>query len=249
VGRLRLTGSLRSARCLSDVEGLASLGASIAPTVRYIRVRELGGHRVWIREGTMDCCALRGTFEGRYHLPPSEIVPERILDLGANIGMTIAHYAVLYPHARIVGVELDPDNAALCRANLRPWRDRYELVEAAVWPADGHVSYERRRGNEQGFHVVDRAAGNATAPAISIETLLARQGWDHVDFVKMDIEGAERDVLRRGTEWAPRVRSIKIEVHEPYRVEDCIADLTALGFDARVDERHWAAVIGVRSGT
>ena len=134
--------------------------------------------------------------------------PEKILDLGANIGMTMAHLAVLYPSARIVGVELDAENAALCRENLRPWADRCTIVEAAAWTADGAVRYERRRGYEQGFHVTSES-GNATAPAISLNTLLARHGWDQVDFVKMDIEGAEQQVLRRATQWAERVRSIK----------------------------------------
>jgi FkbM family methyltransferase len=245
VGRWRLTGDLASARRLSDVEGTSSMAGTVPPIVRHIRIRELEGVRVGIREGTMDCCALRGTFEGRYHLPPEGIVPERILDLGANIGMTMAHYAVLYPHADVVGVELDPLNAALARENLRPWSDRCELVEGAVWTHDGEVSYARERGNEQGFRVVEGDA-DATAPAFGIGTLLDRRRWESVDFVKMDIEGAERAVLADGTGWADRVRSIKVEIHEPYRVEDAVRDLAALGFDVRADERHWAAAIGVR---
>jgi len=147
--------------------------------------------------------------------------------------------------ARIIGVELDADNAALCRENVRPWADRCKLVEGAAWSADGEVMYERRRGCEQGFHVT-RQHGNATAPAISLNTLLGRHGWDRVDFVKMDIEGAEQQVLRRATEWAERVRSIKVEVHGAYTMNDCAGDLRALGFDTRFDDRHWAAVIGQR---
>ena len=242
--RLRLTGSLADAQRLAEIERLSSCGDAVAPTIHRLRVKALGCD-VAVRQGTKDFCALRDTFAGGYHLPPEGVVPDTILDLGANIGMTMAHFAVLYPRARMIGVELDTDNAALCRENLRRWADRCEIVEGAVWPADGEVTYERQRGHEQGFHVAGES-GNATAPAISLNTLLARHGWDQVDFVKMDIEGAEEDVLRRATEWAERVRLIKVEVHGTYGVNDCASDLRALGFETRIDDRHWAAVIGRR---
>ena len=38
-----------------------------------------------------------------------------------------------------------------------------------------------------------------------------------------------------------------VEVHAPYTVEDCRHDLRELGFETRVDPRHWACVIGVRA--
>lgn len=242
--RVRLTGSIAHAHRFAEIERLSSCGNAVPPTVHRLRVKALGCD-VGVRQGTKDYCAVRDTFAGGYHLPPPGMKPDTILDLGANIGMTMAHFAVLYPRARMIGVELDADNAALCRENVRPWADRCTLVEGAVWTADGQVTYERRRGLEQGFHVADER-GNAMAPAITLNTLLARHGWDQVDFVKMDIEGAEEEVLRRGTEWAERVRSIKVEVHGSYTVGDCASDLRALGFETRVDDRHWAAVIGQR---
>ena len=49
--------------------------------------------------------------------------------------------------------------------------------------------------------------------------------------VKMDIEGAERDVLRQNTEWAALVRTILVEIHEPYDVSSCCTDLARLGFE------------------
>jgi hypothetical protein len=75
------------------------------------------------------------------------------------------------------------------------------------------------------------------APAISLNTMLARFGGP-VDYVKMDIEGSEREVLRTNTEWAAAVRSLKVEVHEPYTVGNCVRDLEALGFRAWLDPAH-----------
>ncbi len=67
---------------------------------------------------------------------------------------------------------------------------------------------------------------------------------DPVDFVKMDVEGAEREILADASAWADRVRAIKVEVHAPYTLEACRRDLERAGFETERDQRHRAALIG-----
>jgi hypothetical protein len=64
-----------------------------------------------------------------------------------------------------------------------------------------------------------------------------------VDYLKVDIEGGERELFRAGGSWSERTRVLKVEVHEPYSVSECIADLSRLGFSATPDEGHWATVV------
>lgn len=219
-----------------------------------IRLRPLEGRDVLLRPSTSDADTVWGTFAGRYHLPPPEAsAPRLIWDLGANIGLTMADMAVRFPGARILGVEIDRENAELARRNLSPWSERCEVLQAGVWPEDGEIRYHRLAGGTAGHHVADvregaGVTGVATAPAISPGTLLARSGPDAVvDFAKVDVEGAERELLRTNTGWAARVRTITVEVHQPYTAAECERDLRALGFRTRVDPRHWACVIGVRT--
>lgn len=229
------------------------LGAGVTPrtAAEPVRLRSLGGRAVWIRPGTTDAAVLWDTFRGRYHLPQagdSDAV-RVIWDLGANIGLTAAHLATVFPRAQLLAVELDADNASLARRNLAPWADRCEVLEAAVWVDDGEVRYASTPHEEWGAHVVAADAGGgalATSRAVSLNTLLGR-GPVPVDYVKMDIEGAEKPVLSSHTEWAAEVRQIKVEVHEPYSVQACRADLERLGFSTSVDNRHWACVVGTRS--
>ena len=219
-----------------------------------VRLRPLGGREVLLRPSTSDADTVWGTFAGHYHLPPPEAgEPRLIWDLGANIGLTMADMAVRFPGARILGVEMDAENAELARRNLRAWAGRCHVVQAGVWPEDGEIRYHRLAGGTSGHHVADvsreSTAGDvATAPALSPSTLLSRCGaGTTVDFAKVDIEGAERELLRTATGWADRVRSITVEVHEPYSTAECEADLQAMGFQTRVDPRHWACVIGIRT--
>jgi len=89
-----------------------------------LRLRPLGG-QVLVRPSTSDIDTVWGTFAGGYHRGPPEVDSSgvRLLwDLGANIGLTMADLAHRHPAARVVGVELDPENAALARANLGPWQ-------------------------------------------------------------------------------------------------------------------------------
>ena len=251
-------------RWIRDVADLASDRQTLSSFIRLrvagdgarpLRLRPLDGQTIWARPGTADLWAIETLKRPPFHLPPAELDPREISmiwDLGANIGLTMSHLALACPLAKVIGVELDADNAALCRANVAPWGERCELIEGAVWTADGSVSYGRERGDELSFHVgADRSPGSRAVSAISLNRLLERHPSElSIDYVKMDIEGAEREVLRENTEWAQRVRSIKVEVHPPYTVDECRQDLGQLGFRTEV-EPTWDGdgmppIVGIR---
>jgi FkbM family methyltransferase len=220
-----------------------------------LRFREFAPFPVRVRPGTADLYLARDVFFKRHHLPPVQLdlASVRVVwDLGANIGFTMRHLAALCPQARVVGVELDEDNAELCAANILPLEERCLVLHAAVWTADGEVLYDRAEADEQGFHIAEdpyprKTPRSVMAPAISLNTLLARSAADQIDYVKMDIEGAERFVLKDATDWASAVRSIKVEVHPPYTVQECDRDLQRLGFStARLTKRR-GGVAGLKS--
>jgi FkbM family methyltransferase len=134
----------------------------------------------------------------------------------------------VHPSARIVGVELDPENLELARRNVEPVAERTELVQGAVWPEPGTVTYGAPEGAaEDAFRVSDGSGGSVAA--ITLDELRDRFG--RPDYVKMDIEGAEAEVLRRNTAWAEGVPRMGVEYHAPYTLDDCRADLRELGFD------------------
>jgi len=221
-----------------------------------LRLRQLGGEAIGIRPGTSDVTVLYETFCGQYHLPPEDIdEPRTILDLGANIGLTVAHFACRYSNARVLGVELDESNAALAQRNVRPWADRAVILRGAAWIEDGKVDYQGAPGDEYGFSVCTSIAGSeasrpltGTAPAFGMTSLIAElaSGGSAVDYVKMDVEGAERHLLRHNG-WSDKIRSIAVELHAPYTVAECRRDLTRLGFSTQLHERHPLCVVGLRA--
>jgi FkbM family methyltransferase len=225
---------------LSDPRSVRSFlaGGPAGEAVVQYRLRPLGGQLVSVRPHSADMWALTDIIPP-YHLPPLDVVPtdaREIWDLGTNIGLAMAQLALRYPQASVTGVEMDAGNLDLCRRNVAPYGERCNVLHAAVWSSDGEVSYSG--GEDTLAYRVESGGGGTTVRSLSLNTVLAERGVERVDFVKIDIEGAEREVLRENTEWAAAVRALKVEVHEPYTVDECLTDLRALGFEAEADPRY-----------
>jgi FkbM family methyltransferase len=122
---------------------------------------------------------------------------------------------------------------------------------AAAWTSDTEVFYAPLPGHTAGHRIGGAGpaspAGTVRVQALSLDTLLDRHAQGgRADYLKMDVEGAERGLLRENVGWARRVACINVEVHHPYCVDECERDLRALGFKTRTDPRHRGCVIGVR---
>lgn len=207
-----------------------------------IRLRSLNDNELLIRPGTSDSIVLLETFIGGFHRPPkrSTATPPRfILDLGCNIGATVVDLATRFRGATVIGVELDPANATLARRNVAPWQDRCEIVQAAVWHEATDVGYETSPGDEYATRVTrGSTVGRPTTRGIPIDMLLDTFRSPEVDYLKVDIEGAEQAVFAEGGRWASQTRCLKVEIHQPYDPRACRTDLLRLGFDVRRDFRR-----------
>jgi FkbM family methyltransferase len=197
---------------------------------------------LFCRPHTMDPITLWDSLYVGFHLPVMPLErPAVILDLGANAGYTAASFAMRYPTARVIAVEMDADNAAACAANVAQFGSRCTVINAAIWSSSGTVNYG-------GANVHDFAigAGQQTAPAMTIDEVLNRWDIPEVDYLKMDIEGAEASVLRPPLSWASRVRALSVEVHPPATMAGCRSMLTEAGFACETHPIHRAGLVARR---
>ena len=142
--------------------------------------------------------------------------PARILDLGGNIGFGSVFLAGIFPGAKFAIVEPDPRNLPILRRNLAANQIDATVLEGAIGSHPGILNL--RFGADPacsslegtGMHMHSDAIGVAvtTVPAI-----MAQMGWDRIDLLKIDIEGAEEDLLTRENEWLARVDALIVEVH------------------------------------
>ena len=210
-------------------------------TTRYAKPL---GREVELRLGTTDEQIFHEAFVKQFHLPPEQISPATVLDLGCNIGLTVAHFEALWPDADIIGVDLDADNCVVARRNCR----RSRILNVAVSAISGRQTYS---GEEAWSFRLD-PSGDRVVESRTLDELTDLIGG-RADFVKMDIEGAEWEVVQAPGEWPQRVGSLLIEIHgnEGRRqegIDEMMGHLRVKGFTCRKHEAHWSAVWATREG-
>lgn len=146
------------------------------------------------------------------------VASPRILDAGANIGLASLVLKDIAPRARILAFEADPELAAMCRRNLErnldPAAARDVRVDAvAVWTHDGEVAFAGE-GADSG--AVASLPGGPSAATRSVRCVRLRDvlATESVDLLKLDIEGAEADVLEDCRDVLGNVRAALVEVHD-----------------------------------
>ena len=119
-----------------------------------------------------------------------------VIDGGGYWGDTALYFAHLVgPTGHVVSYEFEPSNLEALHYNLRlnpQLAHRIDVVSSALW--DG-------AGEEVNIHPLGpgtsiRSDGEARASTDTIDALVARGGVERVDFIKLDIEGAELNALR-----------------------------------------------------
>jgi FkbM family methyltransferase len=144
---------------------------------------------------------------------------ETIVDAGANIGAASIYLLNLYPDARLVALEPDPENYRLLQKNLAPYSDRVTCLNMALWSSREELAVIHggfRDGGEWSHHVRTRRPGDAICVGgTTMPELLERRSLRRIDILKIDIEGAEQFVFDgNATDWLKKVSSIAIELHD-----------------------------------
>lgn len=142
-----------------------------------------------------------------------------IIDAGGHIGCAAIRLSELFPKARIVCIEPSSDNLRILRMNTKHVSS-VEIREAAlVAKAAGRLTLSDRGRGGSGYTIVDNSQDTRSmAPiedvdSIAITDLLEEFGSE-IGFIKLDIEGAERDILALGEFRAANVPAIFVELHE-----------------------------------
>ncbi len=151
-----------------------------------------------------------------YGFKSSERRP-RVIDCGANVGMSVLFFKALYPDSEVVAIEPHPAAFSLLSRNVERNRLRgVRLINAAVAEADGELRLHFESGDAGSLTAsVDPAWGGRSSQAVSAMRVSSLAG-ETVDFLKLDVEGAEYGVIREliATGALANVRETVIEYHE-----------------------------------
>jgi FkbM family methyltransferase len=140
-----------------------------------------------------------------YHFD-SEMPSPRVIDGGGYIGMSLLYFKSVYPSARVTTFEPDPQIFNVLERNVRDNNlSDVELVKAGLTAAAGTASFSS--DGADGGQITD--VGSETVETVPLSQWLE----EPVDFLKLNIEGFELDVLREAEDRLHNVRETVIEYH------------------------------------
>jgi FkbM family methyltransferase len=188
--------------------------------------------RWWVPSGNSVTLGhtLKEIEEGLYEESTHGVRPGDVaLDCGANVGVYTRH--ALRSGARsVVAVELAPENIECLRRNFSREIAAGTVIvyPKGVWDRDDQLALQRPRGRSSTddsvfFH--ESGGSGPIVPLTTIDELVADLYLERVDFIKLDIEGAERQALAGARETMRRFRprmAIAVE-HLPDDLEVILA--------------------------
>jgi FkbM family methyltransferase len=133
-----------------------------------------------------------------------------IIDGGANVGVSVLYFKRSYPNSRIIAFEPDPYIFAVLARNCSAFDlKNVELIAQALWTHEGTVKFDRE-GADAGRIVDDTESLQAVdVAACRLRNYLEQK----VDLLKLDLEGAELDVLLDCVDMLANVDKIIVEYH------------------------------------
>lgn len=163
---------------------------------------------------------------------------QQIVDLGANIGLSVRLWQKHFPHANVLAVEPDDGNLALLHRNTpRDTEGRVTAVRACV---AGHERIVQLDHNASAWAIAMHEVQEGCEVLDGVEAKTILQLLDDagivgdIDLLKCDVEGAEREVFAGAFAFLGRVRNAIIEVHPPYQPSDLVRDVQATGLNFKI---------------
>lgn len=153
-----------------------------------------------------------------------------ILDCGANIGLSVVYFKRLYPKSHIIAFEPDQAIFNILNRNVKSLAfDDVQLINRAVWSSVTELDFTPD-GADGGRLSVSGDRPDHLVTTIRLKDYLDRK----VDFLKLDVEGAETEVLRDCAEQLVNVGALFVEYHsfhnQPQTLHVIMEVLTRAGF-------------------
>jgi FkbM family methyltransferase len=179
-----------------------------------------------------------------YGLDDLDLQPGDVaLDLGAHVGVVSSYLLRRYPGITLYAVEPQPANVARYQRNLQANAPgaAWTLYAGAVTGDGRPVAVTGDLGENSGGSDIYHPDGAHQATVESRRLVDIARGYERIALLKVDIEGAEYEVLRAAVDVLPRVDVIAIELHERPGVDGraFVAWLVSFGCEVRLNGRRY----------
>jgi len=148
------------------------------------------------------------------------------------------------PSGKVASFEFLPVNVSIFRRNMElnpSLASRIQLHENPVWSSSGDELFVRGNGPGTTVGLVAKSPNATRVETLKIDDLVTRGDYSRIDFIKMDIEGAELEALK-GSEGVLRQFKPKLAITVYHNFQDFWTIpqyLDGLGLGYRFYLRHF----------
>ena len=174
-------------------------------------------HPLHLRKSTSDIDTFYQVFGNlEYGRIPIKFSPKTIIDLGANIGLASIYFANKYPDSKIIAIEPEPSNFTVLKANTTKYKNIILEQKAISNIDDQYIEILDKGYGKWGFMTEIKSDNkNSGIKTITINKLSELYNFNYIDILKIDVEGAEKELFETNFEkWIPITKCIIIELHD-----------------------------------
>lgn len=160
---------------------------------------------------------------------PSNLDPKLIIDAGANAGFSSIFFLNKYPKSHLISIEPDEENFKMLELNCNQY-DNFKSIKSAIWTHTGFVKIKNPDAGSTAFQICETDGDDPDSfKAITVDEIINITNYSVVDILKIDIEGAEKEIFQKGNyNWLENVHILIIELHDRFKPGCAISFYTAI---------------------
>ncbi len=216
---------IRELKCFLNIQCYIKL---LLPTIFKLgkegQVLKVHGLKISVTNGWGDKQIIREVFCDKYY-NNKYIQLRRIktmVDLGGHKGYVSLLYTKLVSNIKVVALEPEADNYKHFKKNiqLNSLSKNIKVLKNAVWEKDCTKTFYKTNGFTAGHTLYEKRASKQNnesydVECLSLQTIMRVSGLKSIDLLKIDVEGAEYNVLFNLNKTILKgIKYIVIECHE-----------------------------------
>lgn len=198
------------------------------------------GHTLHVHDKASFNLGYKELFKDEVYKFSSQKQDPYIIDCGCNMGMSIIYFKSLFPEAKITGFEADPYIFSFLQKNIQSFAfENVTIINKAVWNANDEQLSFLSEGGAGGR--LQKTSGNHKF--VEVKTVRLKDYLvEEIDFLKIDIEGAEYNVLADCANELRFVKNLFVEYHsmenEMQNLHLILEIVSAAGFRYHIKEAY-----------
>lgn len=168
-----------------------------------------------------------GTFEKifideEYKFTFEDMNPKVIVDIGANIGLSSVYFANKYPTSKVYTLEPEKNNFKSLVKHTKEYKNIIN-TNCGLWYENKLLTIDNPNVESISFTLNDNitsADNSLQIEGITLEKFMLDNDINYIDILKIDIEGAEKDIFMNNPKWLDKIGLLIVELHDR-KVKGC----------------------------